>query len=217
MTDRYRIVLADDHPLFRRGLKGMIEGMQDMEVIGEAGDGRALLSLLGTLTPDLVILDLSMPQLGGIEAVREIKKHHPNVKALILTMHKDSAYFQEAVSAGAAGYLLKEDTDPDLFSAIATVRQGGIYVSPQLLKGLAEDWSQPDSGKAGPASAPEALSPREKEIVKLIAESKSTKEIAALLAISERTVDHHRASILRKLNFKKQADIIKYALQKGYI
>jgi len=217
MTDRYRIVLADDHPLFRRGLKGMIEGRKDLEVIGEAGDGRELLSLLDTLTPDLVILDLSMPQLGGFEAVREIRKTHPGVKALILTMHKDSAYFQEAVSAGAAGYLLKEDTDPDLFSAIATVRQGGTYVSPQLLKGLAEDWSQPDSGKAGPASAPEVLSPREKEIVKLIAESKSTKEIALFLSISERTVDHHRANILRKLNFKKTADLVKYALQKGYI
>src|SRR3990172_12279475 len=118
MTDRYRIVLADDHPLFRRGLRAIIEGMKGLEVIGEAGDGLELLSLLSTMTPDLVILDLSMPNLRGIEALREIRKNYPDVKSLILTMHKDRSYLREALSAGAVGYLLKEDTDPDLFSAI---------------------------------------------------------------------------------------------------
>ena len=152
-----------------------------------------------------------MPNLRGIDAVREIRKNYPDVKSLILTMHKDSSYFREAVSAGAAGYLLKEDTDPDLFSAIETMRNGGMYVSPHLAEELMTDWSQSGSRDTG------LLSPREKEIVKLIAESKSTKEIATLLSISERTVDHHRANILRKLNIKKPADLIKYALQKGYI
>ncbi len=216
MTDRFRIMLADDHHLFRRGLKALLGGINGLEVIGEAGDGRELLSLLSAQPPDLVILDISMPQLGGFEALREIRKNYPDVKVLILTMHKDSSYFHEAVSAGAVGYLLKEDTDPDLFSAIDNVRQGKMYVSPRLLEELKLDWLQLSSAE-GRAIKPAALSPRETEIVKLIAQSKSTKEIADLLSISERTVDHHRANILRKLNFKKPADLIKYALQKGYI
>lgn len=201
----YRIVLADDHALIRQGLKKIIEEVADLEVIGEAGDGIELLSLLNTVTPHMVILDVSMPNLRGIEAVREIKKKYAEVKVLILTMHKE--YLHQAFSASADGYLLKEDADRELFAAIENVRQGRIYVSPRLTGELLGD-RESSSGQ---------LSTREKEVLKMIADGKSNKEIANALFISVRTVESHRASILRKLNLKNTADLVKYALQKGHI
>jgi DNA-binding NarL/FixJ family response regulator len=203
--DRYRIVLADDHVLIRQGLGGLIRGEAGLEVIGEAGDGFELLSLLGRVTPHMVLLDISMPNLRGIEAVRAIKTKYPDVKILILTMHKE--YLHQALSAGADGYLLKEDADRDLFSAIENIRQGRVYLSPRLTGEL--------PGKRVPASEP--LSIREKEVLKLIAKGKSNKEIAETLFISVRTVESHRAHIMAKLSLKSTADLVKYAIQKGYI
>ena len=202
--DRYRIVLADDHVLIRQGLGRIIKGVADLEVIGEAGDGIELLSLLTTVTPQMVILDISMPNLRGTEAVHAIKMKYPAVKILILTMHKE--YMQQVLSAGADGYLLKEDADRDLFSSIENIRQGRIYLSPRLAGELL--------GKRAPAAEP--LSVREKEVLKLIAKGKSNSEIAEALFISVRTVESHRAAILKKLNVKNTADLVKYAMQKGY-
>ena len=217
MTEKYRIVLADDHILFRHGLKGIIESSPGLRVIGEAGDGLELLELLRTLTPQMVIVDISMPNLRGIEAVREIKKHYPHLKVLILTMHKDRSYLQQALSTGADGYLLKEDTDPELYSAIEKIRQGKAYVSPHLTEGIIEDWEGVRRGDDSRSFQPEILTPREIEIIKLIADGKSSKEIGNLLFISVRTVERHRANIMNKLGIKKMADLVKYAIQKGYI
>ena len=217
MTDTYRIILADDHILFRRGLKGIIDGVKGLEVIGEVGDGLELLKLLRTKTPDMVIVDISMPNLRGIEAVRELKKQFPGVMVLILTMHKDRTYLHQAISAGAEGYLLKEDTDPELFSAIEKIRQGRTYVSPHLTEGMIEDWAEIRRGSAAGSLPPEILTPREKEVIKLIADGKSSKEIGNLLFISVRTVERHRANIMNKLGIKKMADLVKYAIQKGYV
>lgn len=203
--DRYRIVLADDHALIRQGLGRIIQGVDDLEVIGEAGDGIELLSLLSTVIPHLVILDISMPHLRGIEAVHEIKKKYPDVKILVLTMHKE--YLHQAISAGADGYLLKEDADRDLFSAIDHIRQGRVYLSPRLAGELL--------GKRAPSAEP--LSSREIEVLKLIAMAKSNKEVADTLFISVRTVESHRAAILKKLKLKNTADLVTYALQKGYV
>ena len=213
----YRVVLADDHLMFRQGLKKILEERADLEVIGEVNCGLELLKLLQELVPDLVILDISMPNLRGIEAIQEIKRMHPQVKILILTMHKDKEYLHQAISAGAEGYLLKEDADTELFSAIEKIRHGKIYVSPALSEELADDWAQIRRGDRKPSSELTALTVRERQVLKLIAESKSSKEIGDLLFISVRTVERHRANIMDKLNLKKTADLVKYAIQKGYV
>jgi len=215
--NRYRIVLADDHVLLRTGLKSILGKTAGLEVVGEAGDGLELLNLLRKLEADMIILDISMPNLRGIEAIHEIKAIHPGLKTLILTMHKDKEYLHQAISAGADGYLLKEDADTELFSAIETVREGKIYISPHLSDDLVDEWAKIRRGDARPVSEPERLTIREREVLKLIAEGKSSKEIADLLCISVRTVEHHRANIMKKLNMRKTAELVKYAIDKGFI
>lgn len=210
----YRIILADDHVLFRQGIKRIIDETEGLEVAGEASDGFELLELLKKLEADMVLLDISMPNIRGIEATREIKSLYPNMKVLILTMHRKKEYLYHAIAAGAEGYLLKEDSDVELFSAVKTVRKGGFYVTRLLAGELAQDISHMYKGNRELPSDP--LSTREREILKLIAEGKSNKEIAKLLFISMRTVENHRANIMRKLNLTNTAEIIKYAILKGY-
>jgi DNA-binding NarL/FixJ family response regulator len=210
----YRIVLADDHKMFRLGVKKIIDEIDDLEITGEVDDGLQLLALLKKSAPQMVILDISMPNLRGIEATREIKMIDAAVKILILTMHKNKEYLYHCFAAGAEGYLLKEDTDTELFSAIETIRRGGIYISPVLSMELADDLSKIYTGTQRPPL--ERLTVREREVLKLIAEGKSRKEIAELLYISVHTVGHHRANIMKKMKFKKSTDLIKYAIKKGY-
>ncbi|MCL4501239.1 MAG: response regulator transcription factor [Deltaproteobacteria bacterium] len=217
MAAPFSILLADDHTMFRRGVRRIIQSINDTEVVGEASDGFELLELLKKTSPHLVIMDISMPNLRGLEATREIKIISPAVKVLILTMHKDKEYLYHAFSAGAEGYLLKEDADSELISAIDTLRRGGTYISPLLSTQLADLFMQKSRPNTEPMTSPgERLTTREREIIKLIAEGKSSKEMADLLFISSRTVQHHRANIMRKLNIKKTADLVKYAIQKGY-
>jgi len=216
VTGIYHVIMADDHILFQRGLKVIVEREAGIKVIGEAGDGLELLKLLRTMTPHLVILDIAMPNMRGVEAVREIKKQYPEVKVLMLTMHKDRSYLHQAISAGANGYLLKEDADPDLFAAIERIRQGKIYVSPHLEEGMVEDWTQIRRGDVRNIFQPETLTPREKEVLKLIADGKTSKEIGGLLFVSVRTIERHRANIMVKLQIRTTADLIKYAMNKGY-
>jgi DNA-binding NarL/FixJ family response regulator len=203
--ERYLIVLADDHALFRQGVKKIVDGVADLEVAGEAGDGLELLSFLRTTAPQLVILDISMPRVRGIETLREVKKLYPAVKVLVLTMYRE--YLHLALSAGADGYLLKEDADRELFSAIDKIRQGKSYISPRLREELPED----------EVPVPEPLSTRETEVLNLIAEGKSNREIATILCISVRTVEAHRATILGKLNLRNTADLVRYAIEKGFV
>lgn len=217
MGSPFSILLADDHVMFRRGIRSIIQTIPGVEVTGEASDGFELLELLKKTTPHLVIMDISMPYLRGLEATREIKVINPEVKVLILTMHKDKEYLFHALSAGAEGYLLKEDADSELLSAIATLRKGGTYISPLLSPQLADLFMEKSRPGGEQMTAPgEPLTVREREILKLIAEGKSSREIGQLLFISSRTVQHHRANIMRKLNIKKTADLVKYAIQKGY-
>lgn len=211
----YRIVLADDHPLLRHGLKRILQEQPGLEIAGEAGNGLELLRLLRTVPADMIILDISMPNLRGIEAAREIKSASPHIKVLILTMHKNTEYVQHAFASGADGYLLKEDADQELFSAIETVRRGEVYLSPILYRGLPGDWSKVLRGEL--VSNAKGLSNREREILKLIGEGKSSKEIGELLFISARTVDRHRANIMDKLDVKKSTELVKYAFQNGYL
>ena len=213
----YSIILADDHVLVRQGLRRILEGTDDLEVVGAANDGLDLLQLLKHVTPQMVILDIFMPNLRGIEAITEIKAMQPDVKILILTMHRDKEYLYLALSAGAKGYLLKEDAARDLFSAIAEVRQGKTYISPYFSDTIVNDVVQIAKGNAQVIFETDPLTSREREVLKLIAEGKSSKEIANLLFISVFTVNNHRASIMDKLNLNKATDLVKYAIRKGYI
>ena len=211
----YRIVLADDHVIFRQGMKKLIEDMPGVEVIGETGDGLELLTILRDLSPDMVIIDISMPNLRGIEAAREVRSLYPHIKVLILTMHKNKEYLYHAISAGAQGYLLKEDSDIELFSAIEMIRNGGMYVTRILAGALAEDLSQLYHGKGEILREP--LTTREREVLKLIAEGRSNSTVADLLCISIRTVENHRANIMRKLKLKNTADLVRYAVHKDMV
>ncbi len=213
MMKPYQIILTDDHKMFRQGVRKIIDETDDLEVIGEANDGLELLELLKKLSPQMVILDISMPKMRGVEATREIKIIDPGIKILILTMHRNKELLYHCFSAGAEGYLLKEDTDTELFSAVDAIRRGRSYVSPILSLDLADDLTRIYSGRQHPL---ERLTLREREVLKLISEGKSRKEIAESLYISVHTVGHHRTNILRKLNMKKTADLVKYAVRKGY-
>lgn len=203
--EKYRIMLADDHALFRQGLRKIIDGFDNLIVAGEASDGPELLELVSYAVPHLVILDISMPKLRGIEVLRRIKREHPDVKVLILTMYRE--YLHQALAAGAEGFLVKEDADRELFSAIQNIRRGNIYVSPRLRTELT------DSGDI----LPEALSQRETDVMKLIAGGKSNREISEMFSISVRTVEAHRASILGKLNLKNTAELVRCAIEKGIV
>jgi DNA-binding NarL/FixJ family response regulator len=192
----------------------MIEGVAGLTVVGEASDGIELLNLLKLLDADLVILDISMPNLRGIEATCELKKIFPDVKVLVLSMYKDRELLYQAISSGADGYVLKEDSDKELYSAIKKVRQGKIYISPRLTEGLTNDLTQTRRGIFKPAFEP--LTKREMEVLRLIAQGKSSKEIANLLFISIRTAQNHRFKIMNKLGIKKTTDLIRYAIHQGY-
>ena len=212
----HSVVLADDHILLRHGLKKILSEREDLDVIAEVGDGLELLHLLNRRSPDIIILDISMPNLRGIEVIPEIKKTHPDVKILVLTMHKDEEYLHQAIAAGADGYVLKEDADKDLFVAIDTILEGRIYISHFLAEESWQDWAQIRRGKRAPSFS-EPLTVREREILKMIAEGKSSKEIATLLCISIRTVERHRANVMDKLRVKRTADLVAYAIRKGYV
>lgn len=201
--------------MIRQGIKKIIEDKPGLKVIGEAGNGVELLGLLRREVPDVVIVDMSMPEMGGMEAIRQIKATFPQVKVLVLTMHRDKDYLIQALSAGADGYLLKEDADIELYTAIRAVEGNGNYISPLLTGKLAGSLAQLLRNKG--KSPARDLTAREEEILKFIAEGKSSKEIAGFLGISTRTVENHRFNIMRKLDCKKNIQLVRYAIDHGYL
>ncbi len=210
------IVLADDHAIIRQGLKKIIEEDDSLRVVGEVGDGLELLNLLRETCPECIILDISMPNLRGIEAIAEAKKRCPGVKILLLTMHKNEQYFNCAMSAGADGYLLKEDSDAELLDAINKVLDGDVYISPYFIKLMGAETIISYKNKDRPPPC-EPLTNRERQVLKLVAEGLTSRAIAEKLSISARTVEHHRANLMKKLNLKNAADLIRYAISKGYV
>jgi DNA-binding NarL/FixJ family response regulator len=216
MAKAYRVILADDHILVRRGLKRILEEKANLEILAEVGDGLELLNVLNKKQPDLILLDVSMPNLRGIEAIPEIRHIRPDVKVLILTMHKEEEYLYQAISAGANGYLLKDDAEKELFSAIDSIRGGKIYISPGLADQSMQNWARLRRGE-NDSHVVEELTIRQREILKLIAEGKSNKEIGDLLCLSVRTVERHRANMMNKLNIRKTAELVQYALRKHYV
>jgi DNA-binding NarL/FixJ family response regulator len=212
-----RIVLADDHALFREGLKMVLSQKPECTIAGEASDGFELLKILKHGTPpDLVILDISMPRLRGIEAIREIRNINENIKILVLTMHRDENLLCEAFIAGADGYLLKENVTQELFGAMDTVLRGDSHISSLMDQQLKDSWVKLFREQRVLLPG-DKLSVREKEVLKLVAEGASNKQIADSLFISVRTVDHHRAKIMEKLNLKSAAELIRYAITKGFV
>jgi DNA-binding NarL/FixJ family response regulator len=216
MGQTFRVILADDHILVRRGLRRILEEKANLEIAAEVGDGLELLNVLNKIEPNLIILDVSMPHLRGIEAIPEIRHVRPNVKVLMLTMHKEEEYLYQAISAGADGYLLKEDAEKELFMAIDNIQSGKIYISPGLADQSMQNWARLRRGEDD-FRVVESLTVRQREILKLIAEGKSNKEIGDLLCISVRTVERHRANMMSKLNVRKTAELVQYALRKHYI
>ena len=210
----YRIILADDHAMLREGIAKLINAAKGLQIVGEASDGLMLLKLMHHTTPDMVILDVSMPGLRGIEAAQEIRRTYPAVAILFLSMHKKKEYLHLALATGAKGYILKEDSGSELIQAIAEIRRGKTYLSRLFMKDVPAD-SIPSESSA-PGSPQEPLTAREKQVLQLIAEGKTSKEIGALLFISIHTVHSHRKNIKNKLDLRKNADLVRYAIEKGY-
>ncbi|MEM5788110.1 MAG: response regulator transcription factor [Syntrophobacteraceae bacterium] len=215
-ASQYKIVIADDHLLIREMIKKSIAEVPGMAVIGEAGDGLELLVILEKVIPDLVLLDLTMPNLQGLDALKQIRELYPGVKVLVLTMHKSKQHISRALSAGANGYLLKENAFDDLLVAIDRIRRGERYISNLLSDQITELFLQKDTMRGG-ADQVEPLSAREREVLDLILEGKSAREIADSLTISIMTVYNHRINIKKKLGIRKDVDLIKYGIRKGYL
>ena len=210
-----KIVIADDHVLIRRGLKKIIDADASLKVIGEVGDGLELLKFLQNNSPDLILLDISMPNLRGIEAIAEVKKVNKKVKILVLTMHSSKDFLCSAIRAGADGYVLKEDSDIELLDAVQKCLNGDYYISPVLSEGISKKELTEICSDATNSS--QELTSRENQVLTLVAEGKKSKDIADLLSISIRTVEHHRANIMKKSGMKNTAELIKFAIQKGFI
>ena len=211
----YRIVIADDHSLIRKGLRTIIELESDMQVIGEAGDGKELLEFLAREQPDMVIMDISMPNLNGIDAIGRVLALYPGIRILILTMHRNSQYFYNAVAAGAHGYLIKDDSDTELLTAIDTVRSGKTYISPQLSSEVADTMLSAFREHREPSII--SLTPRERDVLGLVVKGHTSKQIAEILCLSPRTIDHHRASLLKKFKMKNTVDLVKYVIKNSLL
>ena len=213
---KIRILLADDHRLVRTGLRLLIEQHPDLEVIGEATDGREAVSMAERMRPDVALIDISMPRLNGIDAVRQLLSMDRSIATIILTMHSDDFYILRALQAGAKGYLLKDSAEADLVSGIRAVAQGKSFFSPAVSRVLLEDYISNLRHK-GTDDSYDLLTPREREIFQLIAEGKSNKEIASLLNVSVYTIETHRSNIMKKLHLKGVPDLMLYAVRKGII
>jgi DNA-binding NarL/FixJ family response regulator len=211
-----RVLLADDHKLMRAGLRLVIDQQPDLSVVGEADDGRQAVELAKSLKPDVVVMDIGMPNLNGIESARQIKEVHPDAAVVMLSMHSDEGYVLRALRAGARAYLLKDSATTDLVQAIRAVVEGKSFFSPAVSKVLLQDYMR-KLQRSGAEDSYDLLSPREREVLQLVAEGKSNKEVASLLNISVYTVETHRAKIMQKLNLKGVPELILYAVRKGII
>jgi DNA-binding NarL/FixJ family response regulator len=211
-----RVLLGDDHTMLRQGLKKILEDRHDWRVVAEAGNGRDAVREVLALKPDVAVLDIGMPLLNGLEATRQIVRHAPAVRVLILSMHSDQAYVTQAVQAGAKGYLLKESAAGELIEAIAALAAGKSFFSPAVAQVVFDDYTRrlTDKGIADPY---DTLSEREREVLQLVAEGRSSKEIAELLSISATTVETHRAHILQKLGLHNTVEVVRYATRRGIV
>jgi two-component system, NarL family, response regulator NreC len=208
---RIRILLADDHAVVRQGFKMILAEQPDMEIVGEAGNGREALALAESLKPDIVVMDVAMPELNGIEATRRMGESVPHTRVVALSMHKDSVYVREILRAGARGYLLKDSVAADLVSAVRSVAQGEGYISPQVSNAVLDDYRRHVTNPI------DTLTSREREVLQMLAEGKTNKEIAVILNLSVYTVDAHRGRIMEKLNLHSINELVRFAVRNGLI
>jgi two-component system response regulator NreC len=214
--EKTQVLLADDHRLMRAGLRLVIERHPEFTVVGEADDGRQAVAMAASLKPQVIVMDIGMPSLNGIEAARQITQEQPETAIIMLSMHADEGYVLRALKAGARAYLLKDSAEEDLTRAIEAVRDGKSFFSPAVSKVLLQDYMR-KLQRAGAEDSYDLLSGREREVLQLVAEGKSSKEIAGLLNLSTYTVETHRANLMQKLNLKGIPELILYAVRKGLI
>ena len=209
------ILIADDHGVLRAGLRALLSAEPDLEVVADADNGNDALTLAKQLRPEVVLLDVNMPGLGGIEVTRRLKEILPEARVLILTVHEDESLFQEAIQAGASGYIIKRAVESELIDAIRAVKRGDLYVHPAMTRALLKEMSpQPVSKDDGPV---EALTRREIDVLKLIAQGYTNRQTAEALSISVRTVESHRANLMGKLNLRSRVDLVRYAKEHDFI
>ena len=208
---RIRILLADDHAVVRQGFKMILSAQPDMEIVGEAGNGREAVELADQLHPDIVVMDVAMPELNGIEATRRLAASAPHSRVVALSMHKDSVYVREILRAGARGYLLKDSPAPDLLAAVRAVASGEGYLSPAVSDAVLNDYRRHVTNPV------DLLSSREREVLQMLAEGKTNKEIAVILNLSVYTVDAHRGRIMEKLNLHSINELVRFAVRNGLI
>ncbi len=211
-----RVLLADDHGVVRKGLRFLLDRQPGMEIVGEAADGREAVRLAETAEPDIIVMDIAMPLLNGIEAAAQIVRRNPKVGVIILSMHSDEDYLLSALNAGAKGYLLKGSAEEDLVRAIQAVYKGSPFFSPEIAKTLLEDYMR-FLQQRNLQDSYDLLTEREKEVLQLLAEGKSNKEVAGILDVSVNTVDTHRNHLMQKLNLHNTAEIVLYAVRKKII
>jgi len=212
VSDRaIRVLLADDHTIVRQGLKLILAAQPDFEVVGEAANGRDAADLAEKLKPDIVLMDVQMPDLNGIEATRRMVAANSRIKVLVLSMHKEALYVREVLKAGARGYILKDAIDTELLSAMRSVARGDGYISPAVSGALLSDYREQSSNPL------DTLSTREREVLQLIAEGKTNKEVATRLNLSVYTVDSHRGKIMEKLNLHSAGELVRFAMKNGLV
>lgn len=212
-----RVLLADDHALMRRGIRDLLEGDKEIEVVGEAADGREATQLTQKLKPDVLIMDLTMPELNGLDAIRHIRKDCPEVELLVFSMHDSEELIREVFSAGARGYVLKSDAALYLIDAVRSLAEGKPFFTPRISEAILHTLTAGGSQPQAEPSASGPLSSREREILQLLAENKSNKEIATRLGISVRTVETHRRSVMQKLNANSIVELVHYAIRNGIV
>ncbi|MEY2442754.1 MAG: hypothetical protein QOJ46_2180 [bacterium] len=207
-----KLLIADDHGIVRGGLKLLLDRQSDMEVVAEAADGVEAVELALRMRPDICVLDVAMPRMTGLQATVEIRVHAPEISVLVLSMHDDERYLYEALQAGAAGYVLKREADTALVAAVRAVARGEPFMTNAAERSLVREWMQDDS--SGPV---EPLTLREREVLKLIAEAFTNKEIGETLHLAEKTVESHRANLMRKLGMRDRVELVRYAIRRGLI
>jgi DNA-binding NarL/FixJ family response regulator len=212
-----RILVVDDHAVVRRGVRALLEGHPGWEVCGEAGTGREAVEKAGRLKPDIVVLDLSLPELNGLEATRQILRESPRTEVLVLTMHHSEELAQQVLQAGARGYILKSDAGESLIAAVETLVRREPFLTPRLTELVLERYVRGPGGREGDSDGGIVLTPREREIVLLVAEGSSSKTIASALGISVKTVETHRTNVMRKLRLRSVSELVRYAIRNGLV
>ena len=212
-----RVLLADDHTIVRQGVRMCLEAMGDIDVVAEAEDGQTAVQLAVQLRPDVAVVDLTMPRLNGVDAIRQIKRDAPEVEVVVLSVHDSEAYVVQALRAGAAGYVLKRNAATELVAAIRAAQDGQAYLHPSIARRVIDDYLSRIRSDEEVSEPHERLTPREREVLQLAAEGHTTRAIAGLLCLSTKTVEHHRASLMTKLGLHGQTELVKYAIRAGLV